>query len=204
MKLLCRLYDPTAGQVLLDGVDLREYDLEDLRRQIGVVFQDYARYQLTAQDNIGFGQVEHVTDSERVRQAAVLGGAEPVLSRLPDGLNSVLGRLFIGGTELSGGEWQKVALARGFMREAPQLLILDEPTASLDAQAEYEVYERFRDLTQGRTTVLISHRFSTVKLADLIVVLEGGCVVEQGSHQELVAAGGTYARLYSMQAERYR
>jgi len=204
VKLLSRLYDPTEGQVLLDGTDLREFDLDDLRRQIAVVFQDYARYQLPARDNIGFGQVDHLADLERIMAAAAQGGAEPVIERLPHGYDTTLGRMFSGGVDLSGGEWQKIALARGFMRAAPQLLVLDEPTAALDAQAEYEIYERFRDLTQGKTTLLISHRFSTVKMADLIVVLEHGRVIEQGSHADLTVAGGTYARLYEMQAQRYR
>jgi ATP-binding cassette subfamily B protein len=204
VKLLSRLYDPTEGQVLLDGEDLRDYDLDDLRRQIGVIFQDYARYQMEARENIGFGQIEHLADTERVARAASQGGAVPVIEKLPQGYETILGRLFAGGVELSGGEWQKVALARGFMREAPQLLVLDEPTAALDAQAEFEVYERFHELTQGKTSLLISHRFSTVRMADLIVVLEHGRVTEQGSHEELSAAGGTYARLYEMQAMRYR
>ena len=224
VKLLARLYDPTAGQVLLDGIDLRDFDLADLRRQIAVVFQDYARYQLPARDNIGFGQVEQLDDEPAIVAAATQGGAGPVIARLPQGYDTTLGRLFSGGVELSGGEWQKIALARGFMRanepsfrDRPnggsdegvaagnaQVLILDEPTAALDAQAEFEIYERFRELTRGKTTLLISHRFSTVRMADLIVVLEHGRVIEQGSHQALVAHGGTYARLYEMQAQRYR
>jgi len=204
VKLLSRLYDPTGGQVLLDGTDLREFGLDDLRRQIAVVFQDYARYQLPARDNIGFGQVEQLADTARIEVAAAQGGAEPVIANLPQGYETTLGRMFSGGVDLSGGEWQKIALARGFMREGAQLLVLDEPTAALDAQAEYEIYERFRELTRGKTTLLISHRFSTVKMADLIVVLEHGRVIEQGSHEALTAAGGTYARLYDMQARRYR
>ena len=204
VKLLGRLYDPTEGEILLDGTNLREFDLEDLRSQVAVVFQDYARYQLPARDNIGFGQVERLADTERIVRAAAQGGAEPVIERLSEGYDTTLGRMFSGGVELSGGEWQKVALARGFMRESPQLLVLDEPTAALDAQAEYDIYERFRELTHGRTTLLISHRFSTVRMADLIVVLEDGRIIEQGSHEQLQAAAGTYARLYEMQAQRYR
>ena len=204
VKLLSRLYDPTGGHVFLDGTDLREFDLDDLRRQIAVAFQDYARYQLPARDNIGFGQVERLADTARIEVAAAQGGAEPVIARLPQGYETTLGRMFSGGVDLSGGEWQKIALARGFMREGAQLLVLDEPTAALDAQAEYEIYERFRELTRGKTTLLISHRFSTVKMADHIVVLEHGRVIEQGSHEALTAAGGTYARLYDMQARRYR
>jgi ATP-binding cassette, subfamily B, bacterial len=204
VKLLSRLYDPTGGQILLDGTDLRELDLEDLRRQVAVVFQDYARFQLPARDNIGFGQVDRLADMERITRAASQGGAVPVIERLPEQYETTLGRMFSGGVELSGGEWQKVALARGFMRESPQLLVLDEPTAALDAQAEFEVYERFRDLTEGRTTLLISHRFSTVRMADHIVVLEDGHIVEQGPYDALIAAAGTYARLYELQAQRYR
>lgn len=204
VKLLSRLYDPTEGQILLDGTDLREFDLDDLRRQTAVVFQDYARYQLPASDNIGFGQVDQLADRGRIVRASAQAGAEPVVERLPQGYDTTLGRLFSGGVELSGGEWQKIALARGFMRAGPQLLVLDEPTAALDAQAEYEIYERFRELTQGKTTLLISHRFSTVKMADLIVVLDNGRVSEQGTHVELITCGGTYARLYEMQAQRYR
>jgi len=204
VKLLGRLYDPTEGEILLDGTNLREFDLEDLRSQVAVVFQDYARYQLPARDNIGFGQVDRLADTERIVRAAAQDGAEPVIERLSDGYDTTLGRMFSGGVELSGGEWQKVALARGFMRDSPQLLVLDEPTAALDAQAEYDIYERFRALTQGRTTLLISHRFSTVRMADLIVVLEDGRIIEQGSHEQLQAAAGTYARLYEMQAQRYR
>ncbi|HEX2326415.1 MAG TPA: ATP-binding cassette domain-containing protein, partial [Chloroflexota bacterium] len=204
VKLLSRLYDPTAGAILLDGTDLRELDLEDLRGQVAVVFQDYARFQLPARDNIGFGQVQQLADTERIARAAQRGGAVQVIERLPQQYETTLGRMFSGGVELSGGEWQKVALARGFMRDAPQLLVLDEPTAALDAQAEYEVYERFRELTAGRTTLLISHRFSTVRMADHIVVLEGGRVTEQGSHDALLAAAGRYAELYELQARRYR
>ncbi|HET7768122.1 MAG TPA: ATP-binding cassette domain-containing protein, partial [Chloroflexota bacterium] len=204
VKLLARLYDPTGGAIFLDGTDLRAYDVDDLRRQIAVVFQDYARFQLSARDNIGFGQLEHLADLDRIVTATLRGGAGEVIEKLPQRYDTTLGRQFSGGVELSGGEWQKVALARAFMREDAQVLVLDEPTAALDAQAEYEIYERFRELTRGRTTLLISHRFSTVRMADHIVVLEGGRVVEQGPHAALVAQGGTYARLYDMQAARYR
>jgi ATP-binding cassette subfamily B protein len=202
VKLLTRLYDPTGGQVLLDGIDLREYDLEDLRRHIAVVFQDFARYQLPVWENIGLGNVDHFTDRDRIAEAARQAGADAVIRRLPRGDETLLGREFDGGVELSGGEWQKIALARAFMRAAP-FLILDEPTAALDARSEYEIYRRFLELAAGRTTLLISHRFSTVRMADLILVLESGEVIEEGDHRSLVAYGGRYAELYAMQAERY-
>jgi len=226
VKLLTRLFDPTSGQVLIDGVDLREHDLEDWRRQSGAIFQDYARYHLTARENIGVGDVARLGDLPAVAAAASRGGATALIEKLPNGYETVLGLwLFTAenvkveeGADLSGGEWQKVALSRGFMR-APgdppgdaraeghvgaQLLILDEPTASLDTQSEYDVYRRFRKLTRGKATLLISHRFSTVRMADRIVVIEDGLIKEQGSHEELVRLGGTYADLYEKQASRYR
>ncbi|HEX2033464.1 MAG TPA: ABC transporter ATP-binding protein [Chloroflexota bacterium] len=215
VKLLARLYDPTAGEILVDGLDLRELDLAAWRRQIGVTFQDFVRYSLVARENIGLGDVAEIEDLPAVQAAAVRGGAHEVVARLPNGYETMLGRRFksIGndGVDLSGGEWQKVALSRTFMRapspagaEGAQLLILDEPTAALDARAEHELFERFRTLTRGKATLLISHRLSTVKLADAIVVLQGGRITEQGSHETLMARGGYYARLYAMQAERYR
>lgn len=203
VKLLARLYDPTEGQILLDGTDLREYDLDDLRRQVGVIFQDFVRFDLTARENIGFGQVEFVEDLERVAEAADRGSARPIVDRLAEGFDTMLGRTFDGGVDLSGGEWQKLALSRAFMREA-QILILDEPTAALDALAEYEVYKRFADLTSGKTAVLISHRFSTVRMADHIIVLKEGRLTEEGDHDELMALDGLYARMFKTQAERYR
>jgi ATP-binding cassette, subfamily B, bacterial len=251
VKLLARLFDPTRGQILVDGVDLREYDLESWRKQIGVIFQDFCHYHMSAGENIGVGDVERVGDRAAIRAAAEQGGAVALLDRLPNGYDTQLGRWLAGhddGAELSGGEWQAIGLSRAFMRSrdangerrlgigqpgdswggAPfasngsssmphsadldpqlpsagaQLLILDEPTAALDARAEYGVYQRFHELTRGKATLLISHRFSTVKMADVIVVLEGGRIVEHGNHDQLVARGGTYARLYSMQAERYQ
>jgi ATP-binding cassette subfamily B protein len=203
VKLLTRLYDPTAGQILLDGVDLREYDLTSLRQCIGVIFQDFVQYHLTARENIGFGQVEALEDRAQVVAAAQKGGAHPIIERLPEGYEAWLGRRWEKGHELSGGEWQKVALSRAFMRDA-EVLALDEPTASLDAEAEYQVFQRFGELTAGKIAVFISHRFSTVRMADRIVVIEGGRITELGSHKELLARNGTYARLFSLQAEGYR
>ena len=203
VKLLCRLYDPTAGRIVLDGHDLREYDLRDVRRHTTVIFQDYARYHFTAGENIGLAAVSRRDDSEAIAAAAAQSGADEVIERLPRGYDTQLGREFEDGMELSIGEWQKVALARAFFREA-QFQILDEPTAALDAQAEYDVYLRFRELTQGRTTLLISHRFSTVRMADRILVLDRGRLVEEGSHDALMARGGLYADLYEKQASRYR
>jgi ATP-binding cassette, subfamily B, bacterial len=203
VKLLARLYDPTRGAVLLDGIDLREYDLEDLRRQIAIVFQDFARYHLPVWENIGLGSMERLRDRHWIREAAHRAGADALIRRLPQGEETLLGREFEGGVELSGGEWQKIALARALMRDAP-ILILDEPTAALDARAEYEVYCRFMDMARGRTTLLISHRFSTVRMADRILVLEEGAVIEEGDHAGLMSRGGRYAELYSLQADRYR
>jgi len=203
VKLLARLYDPTAGQILLDGNDLRDYDVEDLRREIGVIFQDYMRYDMLIRENIGFGKIEALPDSDRMETAAQKSLAKKLIERLPKGYDQMVGRRFEGGVDLSGGEWQKLALARAYMREA-QLLILDEPTATLDARAEYEVFQRFADLTRGRMAVLISHRFSTVRMADRILVLAGGAIEEQGTHRELVALGGRYAELFELQAAGYR
>jgi ATP-binding cassette subfamily B protein len=203
VKLLARLYDPTAGQILLDGVDLREYDVEDLRKEIGVIFQDYMRYELLAKENIGFGKIEDLADHARIELAAQKSMAFQVIGKLPNGYDQMIGRRFEGGVDLSGGEWQKFALARAYMRDA-QLLILDEPTATLDARAEYEVFRRFAELTKGRMAVLISHRFSTVRMADRILVLQNGRIREQGTHKHLVALGGQYAELFELQAAGYR
>jgi ATP-binding cassette subfamily B protein len=203
VKLLARLYDPTEGRILLDGVDLREYDLLSLRRNVGVIFQDFVRYDFLLKENIAVGDIEGIGDEPRIEAAAARSLADTVAQRLAGRYDQMLGRRFEGGVDLSGGEWQKVALARAYMRDA-QLLILDEPTAALDARAEYEVFLRFSELTAGRMAVLISHRFSTVRMADRILVLQGGRLVEQGTHQALVAQGGLYAELFQLQAAGYR
>ena len=203
VKLLARLYDPDEGRILLDGLDLREYDLDSLRASVGVIFQDFVRYHLSAAENIAVGRIEAREDRPRVEAAAERSLADAVIQSLPKGYDQTLGRRFKTGTELSGGQWQKVALGRAYMRDA-QLLILDEPTAALDARAEYEVFQRFKDLTAGKTAVLISHRFSTVRMADRILVLNAGEVEEIGTHTELLAADGRYAELFNLQAEGYR
>src|SRR5713226_6698148 len=203
VKLLARLYDPDEGRVLLDGVNLRAYDLGSLRKNIGVIFQDFVRYDFILRENIGVSQVEALDDDARVREAARRSLADSVAGRVAGGYDQMLGRRFDGGVELSGGEWQKVALGRAYMRDA-QVLILDEPTAALDARAEYEVFLRFAELTKGRMAVLISHRFSTVRMADRILVLQGGELVDQGTHEELLGRGGLYAELFSLQAAGYR
>jgi ATP-binding cassette subfamily B protein len=225
-KLLARLYDPNEGRILLDGKDLREYDLESVRRAIGVIFQDFVRYDLRFDENIAVGEIEKVrtfvdtfesnaatngplgsdngnTTPDAITNAAEKSLASSLLPRFEDGYQQMLGRRFDGGVDLSGGEWQKVALARAYMRDA-QLLILDEPTAALDARAEYEVFRRFSELVRGRMAVIISHRFSTVRMADRIIVLDQGTVVESGSHGELIAGKGLYAELFGLQAEGYR
>ncbi|HEY3839710.1 MAG TPA: ABC transporter ATP-binding protein [Bryobacteraceae bacterium] len=203
VKLLTRLYDPTSGSIFLDGVDLRDYNVEDLHREVGVIFQDFMRYDMTARENIGVGRIENLPDDGALRYAARQSRADEVLVKLPRDLDQMLGRRFEGGVDLSGGEWQKFAIARAYLRDA-QLLILDEPTAALDAAAELQVFERFAELTEGRTVLLISHRFSTVRIADRIVVIEGGRVSEQGTHRQLIDCGGRYARLFEMQAANYR
>src|SRR6266852_486873 len=203
VKLLARLYDPDEGRILLDGLDLRDYDLDSLRKNIGIIFQDFVRYDFILRENIGVSQVEALGDDARTRGFGRRSLADSVAQRVPQGFDQMLGRRFDNGVELSGGEWQKVALARAYMRDA-QVLILDEPTAALDARAEYEVFLRFAELTKGRMAVLISHRFSTVRMADRILVLKGGELVDDGTHAELVARGGLYAELFSLQAAGYR
>ena len=203
VKLLTRLYDPTGGRILLDGLDLREYDLEDLWKEIGVIFQDFMRYDMTASENIAIGRIEDQENIFRVRSAAQKSLAEGVIRKLPKGYEQILGRRFEGGVDLSGGEWQKMALARAYLRDA-QLLILDEPTAALDAKSEHEVFQRFAELTKGKMALLISHRFSTVKMADRILVLENGRIAEQGHHDELLRNKGRYAEMFELQASSYR
>ena len=203
VKLITRLYDPTEGQILLDGVDLREYDLDDLHKEMGVIFQDFMRYEMTARENIGVGRVEVPHSQQEIEYAAQKSLASEVIAKLRGGYDQMLGRRFEGGVDLSGGEWQKLALARAYLRDA-QMLILDEPTASLDARSELQVFERFAELTEGKMALLISHRFSTVRMADRIVVLEGGRLVEEGNHAQLMALGGRYAGMFEMQAASYR
>jgi ATP-binding cassette subfamily B protein len=204
VKLLTRLYEPSEGRIFLDGKPLSEIPRDTLRRRFGVVFQDFNQYQLHLRENVGFGSIEHLPDEPRIGRAIERGGASELLTLLPGGLDAPLGHWFEKGSELSGGQWQKVALARAFMREEADILILDEPTAALDAHAEHAVFERFRELSQGRTTIVISHRFPAVRMAQRILVLEAGRIIEQGSHEELVRAGGKYFRMFSLQAEGYQ
>lgn len=203
VKLLARLYDPTEGRILLDGIDLREYDLADLRLNIGIIFQDYLRYQMTFAQNIAVGNISQQDNRDLIEASARQSLADNLAAKMPGGYDQMLGKRFAQGMELSGGEWQKVALARAYMRNA-QLLILDEPTSALDARAEYDVFQRFADLTNGKSAVLISHRFSTVRMADRILVLNKGELIEIGSHEELLLKGGRYAELFDLQAMGYR
>jgi ATP-binding cassette subfamily B protein len=203
VKLLARLYDPTEGRILLDGRDLREYNLTELRKNVGVIFQDYIRYQMTVSQNIAVGNIDEKENSALIETAATKSLADRLIQRLAGKYDQALGKRFNQGVELSGGEWQKIALARAYMKEA-QLLILDEPTSALDARAEYEVFQRFADLTKVKTAVLISHRFSTVRMADRILVLDKGAMLELGSHKDLLAKGGRYAELFNLQARGYQ
>jgi len=203
VKLLCRLYDPTQGRITLDGIDIRQFKTTDLRRQISVVFQDYAQYQLTARQNIWLGNIEHPDDHEKIITAAQCSGADEVIRSLPQGYETLLGKWFEEGEELSIGQWQKIALARAFLRDA-QILILDEPTSALDAKAEFEIFKQYHQLTKDRTAILISHRLSTVRMVDTIYVLENGRIVEHGHHDDLIRQSGTYAQLFEKQAQHYR
>jgi ATP-binding cassette subfamily B protein len=203
VKLLTRLYDVTSGQILLDGNDLREYDIDDLWKEIAVIFQDFMRYEMTAAENIAMGRIEERGNPFRIRDAALRSNAEEVVHKLPKRYEQMLGCRFSGGMDLSGGEWQKMALARAYLRDA-QLLILDEPTAALDAQSEHEVFQRFAELTEAKMSVLISHRFSTVRMADRILVLKNGTIAEQGPHYQLVESDGHYAEMFELQAAQYR
>jgi ATP-binding cassette, subfamily B, bacterial len=203
VKLITRLYDPTEGQILLDGVDLRDYDLEDLHREIGVIFQDFMRYEMTARENIAIGRIGEIHNLDLLKSAAQKSMADHTIGRLSLGYDQMLGRRFEQGVDLSGGEWQKVALARAYLRDA-QLLILDEPTAALDARSEFEVFHRFAELTAGKMALFISHRFSTVRSADRILVLENGRIAEEGTHDYLASLGGRYAEMFEMQASSYR
>jgi ATP-binding cassette subfamily B protein len=204
IKLLTRLYVPTSGRILLDGLDLAEWDVEALRRRFGVIFQDYVRYQMLVGENIGAGDEPHFEDERRWREAAEQGEAAAMIESLPEGYHTQLGKWFQGGRELSGGQWQKIAVSRSFMRRDADIRVFDEPTAAMDAEAEAEVFRHVREMAQGRMTILISHRFSTVRMADEIIVLDGGRIVERGDHESLMARGGVYERLFSLQARGYR
>ncbi|MBE9126468.1 MULTISPECIES: ABC transporter ATP-binding protein [unclassified Coleofasciculus] len=204
IKLLTRLYVPDSGRILLDGLELREWDIEILRQRIGVIFQDFVRYQFTVGENVGVGDVNHLNDQPSWKSAAEKGMALPFIESMPEGFSTQLGRWFRGGQELSGGQWQKIALSRAFMRTGADILVLDEPTAAMDAEAEVQVFNHFRTITQSQMVILISHRFSTVRMADKIVVMAGGEITEQGTHEELLQLEGRYARLFSLQAAGYQ
>jgi ATP-binding cassette subfamily B protein len=202
VKLLTRLYEPTAGQILLDGVPLEEYDTLDIRRHMSVIFQDFVRYEMAVRENVGFGYIEEVDNEERIRLASAQSGAIPIIEGLPQKYETTLGRMFEKGHELSIGQWQKIALARAFMRRAP-VVVLDEPTSSIDAESEAEIFSRLQQIAAGATTLLIAHRFSTVRMADRIIVIKQGKIIEDGTHQELLGADGTYAHLFRLQAAGY-
>ncbi|MCH8248797.1 MAG: ABC transporter ATP-binding protein [Proteobacteria bacterium] len=204
IKLLTRLYDPTGGRILLDGLDLQEWDVEALRQRIGVIFQDFGRYQFTVGENIGAGDVRYIDDKERWKKAAVTGLAAPFIEDMPDSYDTQLGRWFKGGRELSGGQWQKIALSRAFMRSDADILVLDEPTAAMDASSEAEVFKHFRNASGNKMTILISHRFSTVRAAEKIIVIHQGRILERGNHESLLAEGGQYAHLFKLQARGYQ
>ncbi|MEH2085842.1 ABC transporter ATP-binding protein [Nostoc sp.] len=204
IKLLTRLYTPDSGQIFLDGLDLQEWDVDVLRRRVGVIFQNFVRYQFTVGENIGVGDVEHLENKTQWKTAAEKGMAQSFIDQLPQSFQTQLGRWFKGGQELSGGQWQKIALSRAFMRSQADILVLDEPTSAIDAQAEFEIFNHFRAITQNQMVLLISHRFSTVRMADKILVIENGEVIEQGTHEELLQLGGRYAKLFLLQAAGYQ
>ncbi|MGQ4649500.1 ATP-binding cassette domain-containing protein [Lyngbya aestuarii] len=204
IKLLTRLYNPDSGRILLDGLDLREWDIDVLRRRISVIFQNFVRYQFSVGENVGVGDVDHFEDKQRWQVASAKGMAKPFIESMPEGFETQLGRWFKAGQELSGGQWQKIALSRAFMRSEADILVLDEPTAAMDAEAEAKIFEHFRTITEEQMVVLISHRFSTVRMADKIVVMAAGEIIEQGTHEELLQLGGRYARLFSIQAAGYQ
>ena len=204
LKLLTRLYTPVSGRIFLEGLELKEWDIEALRKKIGVIFQDFAHYQLIVGENIGIGDVDEIEQEPRIEEAAQKGMADVFVKDLPQGYKTQLGTWFKDGKELSGGQWQKIALSRAFMRSKADILILDEPTAAIDARAEAEIFNHFRDLTANKISIIISHRFSTVRMADHIIVLEQGKIQEEGSHTDLLGNGGQYATLFNLQAQGYQ